>query len=182
MASPSKLPRSFVYVIGTSRLGSTLAAASARGICMLAFADRRADLIEDLERRFPGARPASASHPARSMLRRALKYPAAPWKAPRFTLDLHGTVFQKSVWRALMRIPFGTTASYRDIAQAIGSPKAVRAVAGACGANPVAIVIPCHRIVHSDGSISGYRWGVDRKRTLLLLEARHATRKTPRHS
>lgn len=182
MASPSKLPGSFVYVIGTSRLGSTLAAASARGICMLAFADRRAELIEGLARRFPGARPASATHPAMPMLRRALKYPAAPWKAPRFTLDLRGTVFQRSVWRALMRIPFGTTASYRDIAQAIGSPKAVRAVAGACGANPIAIAVPCHRIIHSDGSISGYRWGVNRKRKLLLLEARHTTRRAPRRS
>jgi len=182
MARPSTPSGSFVYVIGKSRLGNTLAAASTRGICMLAFADRRADLIEDLARRFPGATPASPRHPAMPMLRRALKFPAAPWRAPRFPVDLHGTTFQRSVWRALLRIPFGKTASYRDIAQAIGSPKAVRAVAGACGANPVALVIPCHRIVHRDGSISGYRWGVDRKRKLLSLEARHATRKTLRHS
>lgn len=182
MAKPSTPSGSVVYVIGKSLLGNTLAAASTRGICMLAFADRRADLIEDLARRFPSAMPASPRHPAIPMLRKALNFPAAPWKVPRFRVDLYGTAFQRTVWRALMRIPFGKTASYRDIAQAIGSPKAVRAVAGACGANPVAIVIPCHRIIHSDGSISGYRWGVDRKRKLLLLEARHATRKTLRHS
>jgi AraC family transcriptional regulator of adaptative response/methylated-DNA-[protein]-cysteine methyltransferase len=91
---------------------------------------------------------------------------------------MHGTDFQRKVWRALRRVPAGRTASYQDIAHAIGAPKATRAVAGACGANPVSIAVPCHRIVHRDGSISGYRWGVERKRKLLALEARYAARET----
>lgn len=143
---------------------------------MLAFAASRRELIDDVERRFPGAQPASPRDPAMPRLQSALKYVATPWKPPIFPLDLQGTDFQKTVWRALKRIPAGHTASYIDIARTIGSPTASRAVAGACGANPISIAIPCHRVVHSDGSISGYRWGVERKRKLLGLEATRATR------
>jgi AraC family transcriptional regulator of adaptative response/methylated-DNA-[protein]-cysteine methyltransferase len=103
---------------------------------------------------------------------------ATPWKPFKVPLDLQGTDFQKTVWRALKRIPAGHTASYLDIARTIGSPTASRAVAGACGANPISIAIPCHRVVHRDGSISGYRWGVERKRKLLALESQRKVRTT----
>jgi AraC family transcriptional regulator of adaptative response/methylated-DNA-[protein]-cysteine methyltransferase len=165
-----------VYTIGKSVLGFTLAAASPKGVCMLAFADSRRELTQDIARRFPDAEPASPRDPALPWLRRAVRHVATPWEDPAFPLDMQGTDFQRKVWRALRRVPAGRTASYQDIARAIGSPKATRAVAGACGANPVSIAVPCHRIVHSDGSISGYRWGVDRKRKLLALEARRAAR------
>jgi len=166
---------SFVYAVGKSPLGITLAAASPRGICMLAFADSALELIKDVERRFLGAMRAPPRHPSIPWFRAAFNHVSTPWKAPAFPLDEHGTDFQKSVWRALRRIPSGRTASYLDIARAIGAPAASRAVAGACGANPIAIAIPCHRIVHRDGSISGYRWGVERKRKLLALEGRHTS-------
>lgn len=165
----------FVYTIGKSPLGTTLAAASPRGLCMLAFADSTRELLEDVERRFPGATRATPRHPSLRWFREAFKHVATPWKAPTFPLDEYGTDFQKAVWRALRRIPSGRTASYFDIARAIGAPTASRAVAGACGANPISIVTPCHRIVRRDGSLSGYRWGIERKRKLLALETRHAS-------
>jgi AraC family transcriptional regulator of adaptative response/methylated-DNA-[protein]-cysteine methyltransferase len=143
---------------------------------MLAFSDSQRELIKDVERRFPGAVPASPRDPAMSGLRSALRHVATPWKPVTFPLDLQGTDFQKTVWRALKRVPAGHTASYLDIARAIGSPTASRAVAGACGANPISIAVPCHRIVHRDGSLSGYRWGVERKQKLLALEAKHLAR------
>ena len=171
MPNASKAAGPFVYIIGKTFLGQTLAAASPRGVCMLAFADSRRELIEDVERRFPGAVPASPRGLTMPRLQSALRHVATPWTPPTFPLDLQGTDFQKTVWRALKRIPAGHTASYLDIARTIGSPTASRAVAGACGANPISVAIPCHRVVHSDGSISGYRWGVERKRKLLALES-----------
>ena len=176
MPRPSKTDGPIVYIVGQSLLGQTLAAASPRGVCMLAFADSRRALIEDIERRFPGSSPATPRDPAMPRLRSALRHVATPWKPVTFPLDLKGTDFQKTVWRALKRIPAGHTASYRDIARAIGAPTASRAVAGACGANPISIAIPCHRVLHSDGSISGYRWGVERKRKLLALESQRKVR------
>lgn len=178
MPSASKHAGPFVYLVGNSPLGQTLAAASPKGICMLAFADSRGELIKDVVRRFPGAVTAPTRHPSMTWLRQAVRHVATPWEGPSFPLDMHGTDFQRKVWRALRRVPAGRTASYQDIARAIGAPKATRAVAGACGANPVSIAVPCHRIVHRDGSISGYRWGVERKRKLLALEARYAARET----
>ncbi len=173
MPSASKHAGPFVYIVGNSPLGQTLAAASPRGLCMLAFADSRRELIEDVERRFPGAVPASIRDPAITWLRQAVKHVATPWGKPPFPIDPHGTPFQRKVWRALRRVPSGRTSSYQDIARALGAPKASRAVAGACGANPISVAVPCHRIVHRDGSLSGYRWGVERKQKLLALEARH---------
>jgi AraC family transcriptional regulator of adaptative response/methylated-DNA-[protein]-cysteine methyltransferase len=94
----------------------------------------------------------------------------APQHGLDLPLDVRGTAFQRRVWRALSKVPVGSTASYADIAKTIGAPGAVRAVAQACGANPLAVAIPCHRIVRSDGALSGYRWGVERKRALLDRE------------
>lgn len=176
MPNASKAAGPFVYIIGKTFLGQTLAAASPRGVCMLAFADSRRELIEEVERRFPGAIPVATRDPAMPRLQSALKHVATPWTRATFPLDLQGTDFQKTVWRALKRIPAGRTASYLDIARTIGSPTASRAVAGACGANPISIAIPCHRVVHRDGSISGYRWGVERKRKLLALESQRTAR------
>ena len=176
MPSTSKHAIPFVYLVGNSLLGQTLAAASPKGICMLAFADSRGELIKDVVRRFPGAVPVPTRHPSMTWLRQAVRHVATPWEGPSFPLDMHGTDFQRKVWRALRRVPAGRKASYQDIAHAIGAPKATRAVAGACGANPVSIAVPCHRIVHRDGSISGYRWGVKRKQKLLALEAAHTTK------
>jgi len=176
MPSTSKYAGPFVYIVGQSLLGQTLAAASPRGLCMLAFADSRGELVKDALRRFPGAAPAPTRHPAMKWLQQAVKHVGTPWEKPAFPLDLLGTPFQRKVWRALRRIPAGRTASYQDIARTLGAPKASRAVAGACGANPVSITVPCHRIVHRNGSISGYRWGVKRKQKLLALEATHTAK------
>jgi AraC family transcriptional regulator of adaptative response/methylated-DNA-[protein]-cysteine methyltransferase len=176
MPSASKAAGPFVYIVGYSVLGQTLAAASPIGVCMLAFADSRSELIKDVVRRFPGAVPAPTRHPSMTWLRQAVKHVATPWEKLPFPIDLHGTPFQRKVWRALRRVPSGRTSSYQDIARALGAPTASRAVAGACGANPISIAVPCHRIVHRDGSLSGYRWGVERKQKLLALEAKHLAR------
>lgn len=174
MAKTSTQHDAPVYVIRKTRLGMTLAAATDRGICLLAFADRRDELQRALSRRCPNALPAGPRHPSMHRLQAALKWVTTPWNAVSPPLDLRGTPFQQAVWRALRRVPSGRTATYLDVARAIGRPRATRAVAGACGANPVAIAVPCHRIVRSDGSLSGYRWGVSRKRALLALEAKRA--------
>lgn len=180
MTTPSRREDDIVYLIARTPLGRTLVAASRRGVCMLAFADEPRTLLADLHRRFKGATAATPRHPSMPWLRKALKLPTAPWTNATFPLDLRGTPFQKTVWRALQRIGAGQTASYRDIARMIAAPTASRAVAGACGANPVSIAVPCHRIVRSDGSLSGYRWGLSRKRSLLDLEARHASKSRSR--
>lgn len=171
MTAPSNHNDEVVYLIAKTLLGLTLAAASRRGVCLLIFGDTRSDLLTEVTRRFRNAQPAKPRHPSMRWLSVALSLPTHPHTVPAFPLDLRGTAFQKRVWRALQRVPYGATASYRDIARSIGAPTATRAVAGACGANPISIAVPCHRIVCSDGSISGYRWGVARKRALLALES-----------
>ncbi|MBV9993260.1 MAG: methylated-DNA--[protein]-cysteine S-methyltransferase [Alphaproteobacteria bacterium] len=146
--------------VATTSLGLTLVAHSGKGVCAMLFGTSRASLMRDLTERFPGAVFAKEE--------RALE----PFvSGADFALDLRGTPFQARVWQALRQIPSGRTASYADIARAIGRPKAVRAVAQACAANPVAVIVPCHRVVRSDGALSGYRWGADRKRALLAREA-----------
>jgi AraC family transcriptional regulator of adaptative response/methylated-DNA-[protein]-cysteine methyltransferase len=156
------------YATTKTELGQALVAVSDRGVRLITLGDDAAVLVADLERRFPKARltPADLTDTL-AEVRRLIAQPGAT----ALPLDEQGTELQAAVWRALRDIPAGRTASYADVARAIGRPSAVRAVAQACGANPLAVVTPCHRVVRSDGGLSGYRWGVERKRALLQREA-----------
>ena len=161
------------FQIADSWLGTVLIAATEDGVCAILFGDTQHQLLGDLQTRFPNA-TFEASEPGSDFARwvaAALAHIEAPAGFTDLPLDVGGTAFQERVWRALRAIPAGSTASYKDIAERIGHPKATRAVAQACAANPAAIVIPCHRVVRADGGLSGYRWGAARKRKLLEREA-----------
>lgn len=158
------------FAVGQSALGAVLVAMTQKGICAITLGDDPEALVRDLQDRFPratliGADPGFESHVAAVV--GLVEKPARGLDLP---LDIRGTAFQQRVWAALRDIPPGRTASYTEIAQAIGAPTAVRAVAQACGANSHAVAIPCHRVVRNDGALSGYRWGVERKRDLLTRE------------
>jgi AraC family transcriptional regulator of adaptative response/methylated-DNA-[protein]-cysteine methyltransferase len=156
---------------GNSSLGTVLVAATEKGICALLIGDDPAELAAELQRRFPDARLTGGDESLHRLLDRAVSHvedPKQAWDPP---LDLRGTPFQQRVWKELRKIPAGSTGSYSGIAEKIRSPGAVRAVAGACAANHVAVAVPCHRVLRSDGGLSGYRWGVERKRALLDREA-----------
>jgi len=159
------------YGIGRSSLGRVLAAASDRGICAILLGDDDAELIADLGRRFPRAEAIAADTAFQETVDAVVTLVEEPKLGLSLPLDIRGTAFQERVWQALRAIPAGETRSYAELAQAIGAPGAQRAVAGACAANSLAIAVPCHRVVRGDGSLSGYRWGADRKRRLLLREA-----------
>lgn len=152
-------------------LGHVLVAGTARGICMIAFGDDPAGLVRDLKRRFPRAAWRENAKDFAAQVKRVVAFIQAPAAGLDLPLDIQGTAFQRRVWQALRRIPAGATASYTEIARKIGQPAAVRAVAQACGANPVAVAVPCHRILRSDGGLGGYRWGVERKKKILAREA-----------
>ena len=166
------------YATATSWLGHTLLAQSAQGICALFMGDDPEALAADLGRRFPRALLIGSNAECLQRIAPLLGSLDASGVTAGLPLDLCGTAFQQNVWRALLEIPAGSTATYTDIARRIDAPRAVRAVAQACGANPVAVVVPCHRVIGRDGALSGYRWGVDRKRALLEREAA-AARLTP---
>lgn len=161
------------YSIANSTLGRVLVARSAAGVCAVLLGDDPAELTTDLERRFPGALLAGEDAEAALAADRVIAYIEDPHEGFDLQLDPRGTEFRLRVWRALRDIPVGETTGYQQIAERIGMPKATRAVASACAANPIAVAIPCHRVVRSDGSLSGYRWGVERKRALLDRESRH---------
>jgi AraC family transcriptional regulator of adaptative response/methylated-DNA-[protein]-cysteine methyltransferase len=164
------------YTIVKGRLGRLLVAATARGICMVSLGDSAAQLAANLRREYPNAtihREASGVVPWAKTI---LKYLRGNQSRLNLPLDVEATAFQRRVWEELRRIPYGITRSYKQIAQAIGRPKAVRAVARACATNPVSLVIPCHRVLRSDGSLGGYRWGLGRKRALLETESRQCPR------
>ena len=161
------------FQIADSWLGTVLIAATEHGVCAILFSDSEDHLLDDLQTRFPNA-TFEASEPGSDFARwvaAALAHIEAPAGFTDLPLDVGGTAFQERVWRTLRDIPAGSTSSYKDIAEQIGRPKATRAVAQACAANPAAIVIPCHRVVRADGGLSGYRWGAARKRMLLEREA-----------
>lgn len=161
---------SIQYAIVPCPLGLVMIAGTSRGICSVSFGDSRSLLEEELKRDFARATIQKADSAFGEWVRAIvnhLRHPAARLDLP---LDIRSTAFQKQVWQALREIPIGKTASYRDVAVVIGRPSAVRAVARACATNPVGLIIPCHRVVRSDGGISGYRWGVERKRELLKRE------------
>jgi AraC family transcriptional regulator of adaptative response/methylated-DNA-[protein]-cysteine methyltransferase len=158
------------YTVADSPLGTLLVGATDRGICSIAFGDSAEELVETLRAAFPKAElkqmDRELTYAVEAVVAGLREHPAA-FALP---MDVRGTAFQQRVWRELQAIPRGETRTYSEVAAAIGSPRSVRAVAGACAANPVAVVVPCHRVVGKDGSLTGYRWGVERKRTLLEQE------------
>jgi AraC family transcriptional regulator of adaptative response/methylated-DNA-[protein]-cysteine methyltransferase len=151
-------------------LGWALVAATRRGICMTALADDRDSLGAALRQRFPAADIVAEDDGLKDWADRIVGYITAPDRALDLPLDIQGTAFQAQVWRALQKIPLGKTASYTEIATALGQPRAVRAVAQACAANKLALLVPCHRVIRRDGDLGGYRWGLERKRALLARE------------
>lgn len=159
------------FAIGDCSLGAILVAQSERGVCSILLGDDPDALLRDLQDRFPRASLIGGDEAFEAIVAQVIGFVEEPEKGLNLPLDIRGTAFQQRVWSALRSIPVGQTASYLDIAQRIGSPKAVRAVAQACAANAIAVAIPCHRVVKNDGQLSGYRWGVERKRTLLEKEA-----------
>lgn len=160
------------FATGATSLGAFLAAQSNGGICAVLFGRNRGELMCDLHARFPDAELICNEDDLRDLMIDVAKMIESPAHHLSIPLDMRGTPFQKTVWQALRDIPPGKTASYADVARRIGAPKAVRAVAQACAANKIAVAIPCHRVVKNDGALSGYRWGVERKKALLDKEAR----------
>ena len=158
------------FAVVPCSLGSILVASSPKGICAIFLGDDPDSLKRELQDRFPKARLAGGEGDFKKMVSLVVAFVEQPSKELNLPLDIRGTIFQKKVWDALRTIPLGKTASYAEIAKLIGKPKAVRAVASACAANSISLAIPCHRVVRSDGNLSGYRWGVERKRSLLLRE------------
>lgn len=158
------------FAIGQSSLGAVLVAASAKGVCAISLGDDPHELLRDLQDRFPKATLIGADENFERYVAAAVGMIERPQTRFDLPLDMRGTAFQQRVWAALREIPAGETASYAEIARRIGAPKATRAVARACAANPVSLAVPCHRVVRSDGALSGYYWGVERKRALLERE------------
>ena len=158
------------FAIGQCSLGAILVARSPRGVCAIALGDDPQALARELQDRFPQARLIGGDAAFERVVAQVVGLVEAPQLGLDLPLDLRGTAFQQRVWQALRRIPAGQTLSYAELAERIGAPTAVRAVAQACGANALAVAIPCHRVVRSDGALSGYRWGVERKRALLERE------------
>lgn len=159
-----------LVAVGPCSLGSVLVARSPRGVCAILIGDDPDALLGDLERRFPHARLIGGDAGFEDLIAKVVGFIEAPALGLDLPLDVRGTAFQQRVWQALREIPAGATASYTEVAERIGAPKAVRPVAAACAANALAVAIPCHRVVRTGGALSGYRWGVERKRALLDRE------------
>jgi AraC family transcriptional regulator of adaptative response/methylated-DNA-[protein]-cysteine methyltransferase len=159
------------FAVGECVLGSILVARSDRGVCAILLGDDPDALARDLQDQFPKATLIGGDADFERLVARVVGFVEAPNVGLDLPLDVRGTAFQQRVWQALREIPAGATASYSDVAKRIGAPRAVRAVARACASNKLAVAIPCHRVIRNDGSLSGYRWGVERKRELLKREA-----------
>lgn len=158
------------FAVGQSSLGAILVASSDKGVAAILLGDDPDELLRDLQDRFPKARLIGGDDDYEQLVARVVGFVEAPQLGLDLPLDVRGTAFQRRVWQALREIPAGRTVSYAEVARIIGSPKATRAVAGACAANNIAVAIPCHRVVRNDGSLSGYAWGVERKRVLIDRE------------
>jgi AraC family transcriptional regulator of adaptative response/methylated-DNA-[protein]-cysteine methyltransferase len=158
------------FAVGQSSLGAILVAVGAKGVCAIMMGEDPNALLQELQDRFSNAKLVGADAEFESLVARVVGMIETPKVGAHLPLDVRGTAFQRRVWKALSTIPAGSTVSYAKVAKQIGAPKAVRAVAQACGANPLAVAIPCHRVVRTDGGLSGYRWGVERKRALLMRE------------
>ncbi|MBC2677186.1 bifunctional DNA-binding transcriptional regulator/O6-methylguanine-DNA methyltransferase Ada [Pseudomonas sp. CFBP 8758] len=163
------------FALAQCSLGAVLVACSERGVCAILLGDEPQALLDDLQRRFPKAALIGADSDFEAIVAKVLGFIEAPRAGLDLPLDIRGTAFQQRVWQALGKIEPGTTASYAQVAASIGAPSAVRAVAGACAANALAVAVPCHRVVRTDGGLSGYRWGIERKRELLERERRPDT-------
>lgn len=159
-------PEAIRFAFGKSSLGLVLAAFSENGVCGIFLGENPKLMTAELLRKFPTARLGGDQN----LVAKIVSFVEMPGLGLDLPLDIRGTAFQQRVWQALREIPAGSTLSYAQVAEKIGSPKSVRAVAGACAANTIAVAIPCHRVVRNDGNLSGYRWGVERKRTLLARE------------
>lgn len=164
------------FAVGECTLGSILVAASARGVCSILLGDEPESLVRDLQDRFARATLVGGDQAFAHIVAKVVGFIDRPGVALDLPLDIRGTAFQQRVWRALTDIPVGARVSYTELARRVGSPKSVRAVAGACAANPIAVAIPCHRVVRIDGGLSGYRWGVERKQALLDRESGDAAK------
>ena len=158
------------FAVGQCSLGAILVARTEKGICAITIGDDPEALVHDLQDRFPKADLVGQDADFEKTVAAVVGFVEAPRVGLDLPLDIRGTAFQQRVWQALRDIPAGETSTYTEVARRIGEPKAVRAVAGACAANPIAVAIPCHRVVRADGGLSGYRWGVERKRELLERE------------
>jgi AraC family transcriptional regulator of adaptative response/methylated-DNA-[protein]-cysteine methyltransferase len=158
------------FAVGQCSLGAILVAATERGVCAITLGDDPDELLRDLQDRFERATLIGGDAAFERLVARVVGFIEAPAVGLDLPLDVRGTAFQQRVWRALCAIPAGSTASYAEVARRIGAPRSVRAVARAIATNPIAVAIPCHRVVASDGALTGYRWGVVRKRALLARE------------
>lgn len=159
------------FATGISTLGTVLVARSARGVCAILIGSEDRELVADLAARFPENRLVPCQRKVEGDLKRTLRFIENPGAGLDLNLDIHGTPFQRRVWDALCAIPSGQTVTYAALARRIGEPGSARAVANACAANAIALAIPCHRVVRRDGTLSGYRWGLERKRAFLAREA-----------
>ena len=160
------------FTTGESALGTVLVARSPRGICAILIGSQAGALTADVAEQFPASTLMRNDHRLEDDLEKIIRFITAPERGLDLGLDIHGTPFQRRVWDALCAIPCGRTVTYAALARRIGEPGSVRAVANACAANAIALAIPCHRVIRSDGTLSGYRWGVERKRAMLTREAR----------
>lgn len=158
------------FAVAQSQLGAILVASSRKGVAAILMGDDPEALVHDLQDRFPKARLIGADRAYERLVAKVVSFVESPGLGCNLPLDVRGTAFQRRVWQVLRKIPAGRTVTYREIAVRIGAPQSVRAVAGACAANHLAVAIPCHRVVRQDGSPSGYAWGVERKRRLLQAE------------
>jgi O-6-methylguanine DNA methyltransferase len=173
---PAKSPKTataseIAFSIRECILGQVLVARSAIGVCAILIGSDAEDLRTDLATRFPGSTLIANEPQLRDDLSKVVRFLETPSEGIDLALDMRGTPFQRRVWDALRAIPVGTTVTYTELARRIGGPRWARAVASACAANPIALAIPCHRVIRSNGGLSGYRWGVERKRMLLDNEA-----------
>jgi AraC family transcriptional regulator, regulatory protein of adaptative response / methylated-DNA-[protein]-cysteine methyltransferase len=159
------------FAVGQTSLGVILVASSKKGVAAILLGDEPDELVRDLQDRFPKAHLIGADREYEALVARVVGFVETPRVGLNLPLDIRGTAFQQRVWQTLQEIPVGETISYVEVARRIGSPKAVRAVASACAANKLAVAIPCHRVIRNDGSLSGYAWGVERRRVLLDREA-----------
>jgi AraC family transcriptional regulator of adaptative response/methylated-DNA-[protein]-cysteine methyltransferase len=159
------------FAVGQTSLGAILVASTNKGVAAIFLGDDPDALVRNLQDRFPKAHLIGADHDYEGLVARVVGFVEAPRIGLDLPLDVRGTTFQERVWKALQEIPAGVTVSYAEIAKRIGAPGSVRAVAGACAANKLAVAIPCHRVIRNDGSLSGYAWGVERKRSLIDREA-----------
>ena len=159
------------FAVGQTSLGAILVASTQKGVAAILLGDDPDELVRNLQDRFPNAHLIGADRDYETLVAQVVGFVEAPRIGLNLPLDVRGTAFQERVWKALQEVPAGATVSYAEIARRIGAPNSVRAVAGACAANKLAVAIPCHRVVRNNGSLSGYAWGVDRKRALIDREA-----------